>query len=364
MDQVALTVENLTEDLQCQIFSNVTKLDDVLELEQISLSFNRVGKACITRLEGNNIEIDVDFLLQFPNLRYLEGITVVMKTVDGATKMAQLSDLQKAIFFLDGKPWNVNQDIFDTYVNLLCANSNKSLIGRQLYFLIPNLLMRLKSTGIAKIQPDIIALESTKVWFATTRGQYNPRALLDCTGLREVYALYYAMRYIKENELRRKIGDDVKIIAYERPFLWLTDDTLALLRSLPYPDDLLKNLNVFNNHLINQMDLGLLFKYGLKNQGASSTPYIIEIPEPTLNILKTRNERLSRNSEIGHGSLLDVLNAYNELPNDRLVKMYSPNLSQKELEEIDADSELIRKVTYGPYKYIFKQKPSSLGAYE
>lgn len=114
-------------------------MSGLCERHETSEAFNRIGKKCITRIEGPRVTKDYEkhslspnFLVQFPNLKYVDNTPILLQTLEDAEEMAQVSDLQKGVFLLMGEDGATNQAILDTYINSLCANAGESLLGRYL----------------------------------------------------------------------------------------------------------------------------------------------------------------------------------------------------------------------------------------
>lgn len=98
-------------------------MSGLCERHETSEAFNRIGKKCITRIEGPRVTKDCEkhslspnFLVQFPNLKYVDNTPILLQTLEDAEEMAQVSDLQKGVF--------------DAYINGLCANAGKNLSSR------------------------------------------------------------------------------------------------------------------------------------------------------------------------------------------------------------------------------------------
>jgi hypothetical protein len=337
MEQVASLVALLPEETQCQIFSNITSLKDIAKLLRISRDFNRVGKACIETLEADKeTEVNVDLLLQFPHLKHLNNIVVPLNNVEDAAKMATLTDLQKAVFSLPALKAYIGpastapfeDEILSTYINTLCSQVGKSLLGRHLTFITRDRY------------PEVVSLDGVNIWHSGAYYRLNPRSILDCTGLREIIVRPILQRKEREQLYQNTVGSDVKLIVLPLERTWLNEDTLKLLQRLNYgniepnnPDSptVKSQLQLFDTQMTDRITLYYLLLLGLINEGSVWNFDYIAVPRELSALASAPDARRRRmrpvDAYVSQGQLfrlLDRLNDKRSLLEE--IKRVNPNI--------------------------------------
>lgn len=359
IDSATALAAALPEELKCQAFSWITKIDDVTRLISTSRDFRRVGLDCIEVLESDKeIFIRPDFLVQFPNLRRLNNVIVQLNSVDDAVKMASLIKIQRTIFLI--KNADESSAITSAYVNTLCANVTRSLIGRQLYFVTQS-AVKPRPSGFSlgdKIDLadiDVLALDGPMIWERVNKATPN-RGLLDlltCTGLQQAYISTYHL--VDRQSIAEILSPGVRTINYRIEYTLVNDRVLAYLQASELGGEpgnrTQDHLNVFTTHFLDKESLQRLFIMSFVTSGNAWNFDYYHVPESFQQIFpRAFNERRrkSRYTDmwIRQVSLLNMLNGFNAITTyGDLIKQYSPNKSPELISKIEADKAYINRLT-------------------
>ena len=348
-DRIASIVESLPEEIQCQIFSNVTQLKDVTKLIRVSRAFNSIGKDCITIIESTKqISVPVEFLIKFPRLRRLNNIIVSLNTEEEAAQIGQLKDIQKAIFVLPDDDI-LAQEIMDTYVNTVCSHNEQSLLGKQLSFVIlrqGQLPAIVSLNGVNIWQHDIIPAHFNSNIIQTL----DPKSILNCTGLRQI-EISADIFDNNRDAYQKSVGTDVQLIKYVIPIrlIKLNDAALNLLHRFNYKIDLQSQLNVFRNRVVDWQTAKYLLLTGLMLDGSVWNFDYIKLPPELLAIAETKNaRRRSPYSSIDKYVIQkDLFALFEGLLNDYhddidfLIKSLSPSLSLHMMDMANDDTVIV-----------------------
>lgn len=126
-------LEDLPEEVLCQIFFGVTDIHDARNLFLTNKYFRRVAHACIEFLEADReIIVPARYILPFTSLRHTRNIIIKISSIEDALALAELRNLENGIFISN------SDDIVATYLQEFCRLNNGSLMNKVLIFLITN----------------------------------------------------------------------------------------------------------------------------------------------------------------------------------------------------------------------------------
>lgn len=121
-------LESIPDELVCQIISNITKMEDVIVLLNLSPRINYITKSCITRLYGYHIPVEFSFV--FPNLTSIGNVYI--NNAGELSYLASLPKLKSAI--IDNDAVGILDEDFVAYVpNIflgLYANTYSNINGK------------------------------------------------------------------------------------------------------------------------------------------------------------------------------------------------------------------------------------------
>lgn len=170
-------METLPLELQCQIVSQITNLDDVIPLFRTNQLFRELAGQCIVNLRSNQERIiQAKDLVHFRRLNTVHQIIIRITGIDDIINLNHLK-LQSAVFLISSFTPDI---LISMYLTQHCDDNPRKLV-----FMIYN--------PSIKFGYDILAFDINRIWINSVKFPLplSIQKLTQCTGINNIQVPYY-----------------------------------------------------------------------------------------------------------------------------------------------------------------------------